>query len=117
MRCLALLLLLAACGKTPQLTKLSNDAVILAFRDSLTFATGATPETSYPAVLEKLIGRRVVAAGVPGEVTAEGLERLPDVIEGEQPKLLILCHGANDLLRLTGAAQAEANLRAIIALV
>ena len=112
----ALLVWCAACSKTPHLTKLPNDAVILAFGDSLTFGTGATPETSYPAVLEQLIGRRVVAAGVPGEVTAEGLERLSDALEEEQPKLLILCHGGNDLLRQTGEAKAEANLRAMIAL-
>ena len=41
---------------------------------------------------------------------------MSDVLEEEQPKLLILCHGGNDLLRKTGEAQAEANLRAMIAL-
>ncbi len=115
-RAALLLLLLAACSKTPQLAKLPDDAVIVAFGDSLTFGTGATPQTSYPAMLEKLIGRRVVAAGVPGEVTADGLERLVDVIEEEQPSLLILCHGGNDLLRQTGEAQAESNLRAMVSL-
>jgi acyl-CoA thioesterase I len=113
---LALLFLLVACSKTPQLAKLPNDAVILAFGDSLTFGTGATPETSYPAELAKLIGRNVVASGIPGEVTADGLERLSDVIDEENPKLLILCHGGNDLLRQTGEDKAEANLRAMIAL-
>ncbi len=112
----ALLLFLAACSKTPQLAKLPNDAIILAFGDSLTFGTGATPETNFPAELEKLIGRKVIAAGIPGEVTADGLERLPDVIEEENPKLMILCHGGNDLLRKTGEEKAEANLRAMIAL-
>lgn len=112
----ALLILVAACNKTPQLTKLPNDGVILAFGDSLTFGTGATLETNYPAALEKLIGRKVIAAGIPGEVTADGLERLPDVIEAENPKLIILCHGGNDSLRQTGERKAEANLRAMIAL-
>lgn len=113
---LALLFVFAACSKTAQLTKLPKDAVILAFGDSLTYGTGATPETNYPAELEKLIGHKVVAAGIPGEITQEGLERLPDVIEEEKPTLIILCHGGNDLLRKTGEDKAEANLRAMIAL-
>lgn len=64
----------------------------------MTFGTGAAPEESYLAVLERLVGRRVVNEGVPGEITDEGLERLPEVLKREKPTLLILCHGANDLL-------------------
>ena len=113
---LALLLVLAGCGNTPQLGKLPTDAVVLAFGDSLTFGTGASPEESYPAVLEKLIGRHVESAGVPGEVSAEGLQRLPDVLNEIKPKLLLLCHGGNDLLRKTGEAQTAANLRSMVSL-
>ena len=113
---LALLLALLSCSRTPQLSKLPTDAVVLAFGDSLTFGTGASPETSYPAELEKLIGRHVESAGVPGEVTADGLQRLPDVLADIKPKLLVLCHGGNDLLRSTGEAEAAANLRSMIML-
>ncbi len=113
---LALLLVLVGCGKTPQLSKLPADAVVLAFGDSLTFGTGASPEESYPVVLEKLIGRHVESAGVPGEVTAEGLQRLPEVLEETKPKLMLLCHGGNDLLRKSGEAQAAANLRSMVSL-
>lgn len=90
--------------------------MVLAFGDSLTYGTGAAPAESYPAVLARLIGRRVVNEGIPGEVTAQGLARLPEVLQREKPALLILCHGANDLLRGLGRQTAAANLRAMIRL-
>ena len=114
---LGLLLVLAGCGgKAPALPKLAPDDVILAFGDSLTFGTGAAEDESYPAQLETLVGRRVVRAGVPGEVTAQALRRLPTVLDEHAPKLLLLCIGGNDFLRRIGNAQAEANVRAMVKL-
>lgn len=107
---------LMACSSDARLPRLDRDAVILAFGDSLTFGTGAAPAESYPAVLERLVGRRVVNSGVPGEVSAQGLSRLPEVLDREKPALLILCHGGNDLLRRSGQQQTAANLRTMIRL-
>ena len=107
---------LTACSIQPKLPVLSNDAVIVAFGDSLTFGTGSEPAESYPAVLEKMIGRRVVNSGVPGEVTGDGLLRLPEVLEREKPALLLLCHGGNDQLRRLNQQQAANNIREMIRL-
>ena len=107
---------LPVCASGAGLPLLAKDAVILAFGDSLTFGTGAPPRESYPAVLERLVGRRVVNEGVPAEISGEGLERLPEVLKREKPALLILCHGANDLLRFLDKGQADANIRAMIRL-
>ena len=113
---LALALTFTACGERPKLERLPTSAVVLAFGDSLTFGTGAAEAESYPAQLESLIGRRVVGAGIPGEVTAQALERLPAALEEHAPRLLILCIGGNDFLRRLGNAQAERNVRAMVQL-
>jgi acyl-CoA thioesterase-1 len=92
------------------------NATLLAFGDSLTFGTGANPSESYPAVLERAIGRKVVNAGVPGETSARGLERLPAALDEAKPALLVLCHGGNDFLQRLDDAQVAANVRAMIRL-
>ncbi len=107
--------MLAACAeKTPALPKLAAGDVIVAFGDSLTYGTGAAEGESYPAVLGQLVGRTVVRSGVPGEVTAQGLTRLPDVIEEHKPRLVIVCLGGNDMLRQVRDAEIAQNLRSMV---
>ena len=115
--CLLFTLLFASgCGQKTKLAALSADAVVLAFGDSLTYGTGASEAESYPAQLALLAGRRVVREGVPGEVSATGLQRLPAALDQHQPRLLVLCHGGNDFLRRLPKAEAAANVRAMIQL-
>jgi acyl-CoA thioesterase I len=116
LRWAVVLLLICGCAERPKLERLPSDAVVLAFGDSLTFGTGASDAESYPAQLEALIGRRVVRAGVPGEVTAQALARLPSALDEHAPKLLLLCIGGNDFLRRLGNPQAARNVRDMVQL-
>ena len=66
-------------------------------------------------MLERSVGTiKVVNAGLPGETSAEGLARLPGVLDETRPRLLLLCHGGNDFLRRLDENQARANIRAMI---
>lgn len=114
---LAVFLLAAAgCGQQTKLSQLPRDAVVLAFGDSLTYGTGASEQESYPAQLARLIDRRVVREGRPGELSAQGLARLPSALDEYQPALLVLCHGGNDFLQRQSRKATAENVRAMIAL-
>jgi lysophospholipase L1-like esterase len=107
----------AACKhRQPPLPELGAEDVVLAFGDSLTYGTGAAEEQSYPAVLSMLIKRKVVRDAVPGEVTADGLARLPASLDTHRPRLLLLCLGGNDMLQRVAPETTESNLRAMVLL-
>ncbi len=112
---LLFLLLLINCSRdVPLIAPLPADARILAFGDSLTFGTGAVSSHSYPAVLAELTGLEVMNRGVPGEISADGLERLPELLDKLMPDLIVLVHGGNDILRRLSLTDTEQNLRAMV---
>ncbi len=111
-------MLLVGCGDgTPRLAKLGPSDIVLAFGDSLTYGTGAKAEESYPAVLAQLISRPVVRAGVPGEQTAGGLQRLAGELDEHKPRLVIVCLGGNDMLRKGLQQNIENNLREMLKII
>jgi len=112
---LAAILILSACSdKQPGLPVLSDNAVILAFGNSITAGNGAPPTQNYPSQLAEKLQRTVINAGVPGEVSANGLKRLPTLLDKHRPELLLLCHGGNDMIRKLGKDKLAMNLKAMI---
>ncbi|MFQ6370895.1 GDSL-type esterase/lipase family protein [Shewanella sp. YIC-542] len=110
---LVCLFALGACSGPP-LPYLGPDARILAFGDSLTAGNGAGENEDYPARLATLCGCEVINAGVPGEVTALGRQRLPLLLEEMQPDVLILLEGGNDILRGVPRVQIRENLQQML---
>ena len=77
---------LAGCGRRAiKAQPVPAGASVLALGDSLTFGTGATPDTAYPAVLATLTGWAVVNAGVPGDTAAQAVARLPALLQEHKP--------------------------------
>jgi acyl-CoA thioesterase-1 len=97
-----------------KLSPLGDQAVILAFGDSLTAGYGTTPEYSYPSVLDRSISQKVINAGVSGETTTQGLARFQGVLDQYQPDLVLLMEGGNDILRNQDLTRTKDNLATMI---
>jgi acyl-CoA thioesterase-1 len=88
--------------------------VIVAFGDSLTAGFGAEPGKSFPDFLQKDLNAaglkwRVVNAGVSGNTTTDGLDRINEVL-AYKPRVTVVEFGGNDGLRGLPIETTRANL-------
>lgn len=97
----------------------SNRPKIVAFGDSLTAGFGLLEKESYPYLLQEKLKAdgfdyEVINAGISGDTTIGGLERIEWVLEMDNIQILILELGANDLMRGVQAPRVKQNLETII---
>ncbi len=95
-----------------------NRPVIVAFGDSLTAGAGVAQDRNYPSQLQKKIDTekynyRVINAGVSGETSGQGLNRLRSIVK-LRPSIVIVELGANDGLRGMPVEATRRNLAAIV---
>jgi|TARA_Y100000296_G_scaffold87489_1_gene135605 acyl-CoA thioesterase-1 len=99
----------------------ADTRLVMAFGDSLYAGYNVKQDESFPAQLEKALSARglnvqVHNAGVSGDTTAAGLQRLAFALDGlpRKPDLVILGLGGNDMLRGISPEQTQSNLKAIL---
>lgn len=102
---------------TPQVR--TDRPKIVAFGDSLTAGFGLLEKESYPYLLQEKLKAdgfdfEVVNAGVSGDTTLGGLERIDWVLEMDNVQILILELGANDMMRNVPVDKLRTNLDTII---
>jgi acyl-CoA thioesterase-1 len=92
---------------------------IIAFGDSLTAGFGLSEDESYPYLLQKQLEAdgykyEVLNAGVSGDTSLGGLERIDWALSQENVEVLILALGGNDLLRRMPVDSMRENLASMI---
>jgi acyl-CoA thioesterase-1 len=96
----------------------SAQDLIICFGDSLTAGFGTDLGQSYPDHLQRLLDAdgyhyHVVNAGISGNTTKDGLDRVQLVID-RHPKIVVVEFGGNDGLRGLPIDQTQANLSSIL---
>ena len=97
----------------------SNDSTILIIGDSLSAGLGVAYNQSWPSLLQDRLNKngytiQVVNAGISGDTTAGGNERLPKLLSQYAPEIVVIELGGNDGLRGTSIDSIESNLRSMI---
>ena len=110
---LILMSALAACsGKKYEVIPFG--ARVLVIGDSITAGYGLSPEQAWTTTLAAETGWQVINAGVSGDTTAGGSERLPALLDEHHPLAVIVELGGNDMLRRQSPAIIVANLEKMI---
>jgi acyl-CoA hydrolase len=110
-----LVLLSSACGKQPQYANLPAKSTVVILGDSLTHGTGANKGEDYASILATNTGWNIINAGVPGNTSLNGLERMPAILQEHEIDLLIIELGGNDFLQRLPEQETVNNLKAILA--
>ena len=110
-RAIPLLLFLACGSDVPNLD--SPGRTIVCLGDSITSGVGAASGEAYPELLAARLGTEVINAGISGDTTAGGLARVDEVL-AEDPWLVIVELGGNDILRRVPPEETEQSLRGIL---
>lgn len=108
---LALCLLLACAPAAPNLD--SPGTTIVCLGDSLTAGVGRGDGPSYPELLAAELGEKVINAGVPGDTAGQALRRIETVL-ADDPWLVVVALGGNDILRRLPLESTEQALAAIL---
>lgn len=104
--------LLAACHHEPPNLH-SPGSTIVVLGDSISAGVGVAAGEAYPELLAARLNTEVINDGVSGDTTADGLARLDQVL-AQNPWLVVVELGGNDILRQVPPDQAEKNLRTIL---
>ena len=94
--------------------------LVVAFGDSLYAGYGVSQNESFPAQLQRALAAQGISAdvrnaGVSGDTTAAGRQRLAFTLDGlpRKPDLVMVNLGGNDMLRGLDPAETRANMTAI----
>ena len=103
----------SGCSDTPNQIILPADSKVIALGDSLTYGYGASPETAYPTVLAEMTRWSIINEGINGNTSADVLARTDQIIS-QNPDLVLLGVGGNDVLQRIRPETTRANLTATI---
>lgn len=113
---IALLVLpLGGCRRSWTITNAyPSGANVIALGDSLTEGYRVDPGEGWPEQLSAIVGRPILNRGVSGNTTGDALARLERDVLADDPRVVLVCLGGNDMLRQMPADQQFDNLRTII---
>jgi lysophospholipase L1-like esterase len=89
------------------------EKTIVCFGDSLTHGTGASNGETYPYFLQKFTNLTVVNAGVHGDTSQQGLDRIDEIFQFK-PFMVLIEFGANDFFKKIPIVSTKKNIESIV---